>query len=296
MVLLTPHCLFLATNSRPPGADCFLSARFRWLPGTCPYWPSSSTAGLWSLFTLQNQKSKLLLQVSRGIAKARAHSSQLSLPQLPTATSHSQLPSRSPFISRASKPRVNGRCRETGCETLDARECPWVSWCVGCQCRDGSGCIGGGSGPSPRDASHSQLPSRSPFISRAAADVYSSAAQSKPRVKGGCETLDARECLWVSWCVGCHCLDGSGCGGGSGVGGVFGSRQGTSHSSITSMWCKLALIVGASPSCWQLPDRAVGGGFLVGGLAFVRWLLPFWEEEDLPVTLAGHVPTSFSRR
>ena len=124
-------------------------------------------------------------------------------------------------------------------------------------CRDGSGCIGGGSGPSPRDASHSQLPSRSPFISRAAADVYSSAAQSKPRVKGGCETLDARGC-WVSWCVGCHCLDGSGCGGGSGVGGVFGSRQGTSHSSITSMWCKLALIVGASPSCWQLPDSAVG--------------------------------------
>ena len=44
----------------------------------------------------------------------------------------------------------------------------------------------------PTATSHSQLPARSPFISRAAPDVYSSGAQSKPRVKGGCETLDAR--------------------------------------------------------------------------------------------------------
>ena len=127
-----------------------------------------------------------MLQVSRGIAKARAHSSQLSLPQPPTASprdaSHSQLPSRSPFLSRAaadvyssaahSKPRVN-----RGCETLDARECLWVSWCVGCHCLDGngSGCGGG--------ASHSQLPSRSPFISRAAADGYSESERNR---QGSC--------------------------------------------------------------------------------------------------------------
>ena len=45
-------------------------------------WSKSSgpSSAALALFTLQNQKSKLLLQVSRGIAKARAHSSQLSLP------------------------------------------------------------------------------------------------------------------------------------------------------------------------------------------------------------------------
>jgi hypothetical protein len=63
------------------------------------------------------------------------------------------------------------------------------------------------------------------------------------------------------------------------------------------MWCKHALIIGASLSCWQLPDR--GGGFLVVGLpgcVFFWRLLFLWEEEDLPDTLAGHVPTSFFPR
>ncbi len=143
-----------------------------------------------------------------------------------------------------------------------------------------------------------QLPSESPFISRAAVDI-SSAALSRSRVNRGCDPPDARKCLWVSWCVGCHCLDGSGCGGGSGIGGAFGCRQGTSHFLITSVWCKHALIVGASPSCWQRPDRAVGGGLLVGGLhvdcAIFRWLLLLSGEEDLPDTLVGRLSRSIDR-
>ena len=64
-----------------------MSDREPGLDGT-PEWKGSRLmrSSLCLLCRIKSQKSKLLLQVSRGIAKARAHSSQLSLPQLPTAT------------------------------------------------------------------------------------------------------------------------------------------------------------------------------------------------------------------